>query len=197
MCTPLSPGGHPSSPSCGAQLSRVLSRQPRPAPPGPVPSSDSGQPCSRAVMLWGRTLKAGCGVWSVGPGAPGACQTGSPRRLRPDFLAENGPEGRTEIPRCKSSGEKEAYPNRWASGGRGEDPAGPLTLRALWAVPLGLRRPPPSSCISEHSSSSSSSMMSDRSEPRLLSVWYSSPWQQCGWAGGGQGEHPLVPSLLH
>lgn len=41
---------------------------------------------------------------------------------------------------------------------------------------LMLRRRPSSSCISEYSSSSSSSMMSDRSEPRLLSVQYSSLW---------------------
>lgn len=61
-------------------------------------------------------------------------------------------------------------------------------------MPLGRRRPPSSSCISEHSSSSSSSMMSERSDPRLLSVWYSSPWQQCGWeqAGGTGGRHPSV-----
>lgn len=45
------------------------------------------------------------------------------------------------------------------------------TLSALWEF---LRLP--SSCISEYSSSSSSSMMSERSEPRLLSVWYSSLW---------------------
>lgn len=90
----------------------------------------------------------------------------------------------------------EASPGVGSGGGRGRlgpqpghrPRAGPgaaaLTLRAPWDVPLGRRRPP-SSCISEHSSSSSSSMMSDRSEPRLLSVWYSSPWQQCGWGRKG------------
>lgn len=71
-----------------------------------------------------------------------------------------------------------------------------LTLSAPWDVPLGRRRPPSSSCISEHSSSSSSSMMSERSDPRLLSVWYSSPWQQCGWAGRGDtGGHRLPREL--
>ena len=54
-------------------------------------------------------------------------------------------------------------------GGGGSAPE--LTLRALWDVPLGRLLPPSFSCISEYSSSSSSSMMSERSDPRLLSVW--------------------------
>lgn len=69
----------------------------------------------------------------------------------------------------------------WAAPGRGA-----LTLRVPWGVPLGRLLTPSSSCISKESSSSSSSKMSERSEPRLLSVWYSSPWQQCGW-GPGKG----------
>lgn len=114
---------------------------------------------------------------------------GSPKLLHPDFLAKRRDQ-KDRIPDTnRPSGAAFPSPSEGTAQLR-ELVSQPLTLRALWDVPLGLRLPPSSSCISEHSSSSSSSMMSERSDPRLLSVWYSSPWQQCGWGQEGDiAEH--------